>query len=39
MPNSAYSLGLTEMFTGSMAQVLQTFKQVLADIELVAGSS
>ena len=35
---SAYSLGLAEMFTGSTSQVLQTFKQVLSDIELVAGS-
>ena len=37
--NSAYSLGMAEMLTGSTTQVLHTFKQILSDIELVAGPS
>ena len=35
--NSTYSLGLSEMLTGSTTQVLCTFKQILSDFELVAG--
>ena len=35
--DSAYSLGLTEMLTGSTSQVLHIFKQILSDLELVAG--
>ena len=35
--DSAYSLGMAEMLTGSTTQVLHTFKQILSDIELVAG--
>ena len=35
--DSAYSLGMAEMLTGSTKQVLHTFKQILSDIELVAG--
>ena len=35
---SAYSLGLSEMVTVSASQTLDTFKQILGDIELVAGS-
>ena len=35
--DSAYSLGLAEMLAGSTSQVLHTFKQILSDLELVAG--
>ena len=35
--DSAYSLGMAEMLTGSTIRVLYTFKQILSDIELVAG--
>ena len=35
--DSAYSLGMAEMLTGSTTQVLHTFKQILSDVELVAG--
>ena len=35
--DSAYSLGMAEMLTGSTNQVLHTFVQILSDIELVAG--
>ena len=35
--DSTYSLGLAEMLTGSTMQVLHIFKQVLSDVELVAG--
>ena len=35
---SAYSMGLSEMVTGSANQTLSTFKQILEDIELVAGA-
>ena len=35
---SAYSLGLSEMVTGSACQTLTTFKQILQDIELIAGA-
>ncbi len=38
-PSSTYSLGLSEMLTGSANQVLHTFKQILSDLELVAGSN
>ena len=30
--DSAYSLGMAEMFTGSTTQVLHTFKQILSDV-------
>ena len=36
--SSAYSLGLSEMITGSANQTLATFKQIIGDIELVAGT-
>ena len=36
---STYTLGLAEMLTGSTVKVLDTFKQVLADIELVGGEN
>ena len=36
-PSSTYSLGLSEMLTGSTTQVLHTFRQILSDVELVAG--
>jgi len=36
-PSSTYSLGLSETLTGSANQVLHTFKQILSDLELVAG--
>ena len=36
--SSAYSLGLSEMVTGSASQTLATFKQIMGDIELVAGT-
>lgn len=36
-PSSTYSLGLSEMLTGSAKQVLHTFKQILSDLELAAG--
>ena len=36
-PSSTYSLGLSEMLTGSANQVLHTFKQILSDLQLVAG--
>ena len=35
--HSAYTLGLAEMLTGSTTQVMHTFKQVLSDVEFVAG--
>ena len=35
--SSAYSLGLCEMLTGSAEQTLSTLKQILQDINLVAG--
>jgi hypothetical protein len=35
---SAYTLGVSEMVTGSACQILTTFKQILQDIELVAGA-
>lgn len=35
--NSAYSLGLSEMLTGTAEQTLSTLKQILSDIDLVAG--
>ena len=35
---SAYSLGLSEMVTGSAGETLATFEQILGDIELVAGT-
>ena len=34
---SAYTLGLSEMLTGSAEKTLDTLKQILDDIELVAG--
>ena len=34
---TSYSLGLAEMSTGSTSNVLDTFKRVLCDVELVAG--
>ena len=36
--SSAYSLGLLKMVTGSASRTLATFKQILSDIELVAGT-
>ena len=37
-PSSTYSLGLSEMLTGSTTQGLHTFRQILlSDVELVAG--
>jgi len=36
---SAYSLGLSEMVTGSAEKTLDALKQILGDIELVAGNS
>ena len=36
--SSAYSLGLSEMITGSANQTLTTFKRIIGDIELVAGT-
>ena len=36
--SSPYSLGLSEMITGSANQTLATFKQIIGDIELVAGT-
>ena len=35
---SVYSLGLSEMVTVPASQTLATFKQILGDFELVAGS-
>ena len=35
--DSAYSLGLGDMVTGTANQILTTLKQILADIELAAG--
>ena len=37
--NNAYTLGLAEMLTGSTTLVMDTFKQILADIELVIGGN
>lgn len=34
-PDSAYSLGLSEMLTGSADITLNTLKMILADIELI----
>ena len=34
---SAYSLGLSDMLTGSAQQTLDTLKQILSDLEFVAG--
>ena len=34
---SAYTLGLSEMLTGSAEKTLDTLKQILDDTELVAG--
>ena len=36
---SAYTLGLSEMLTGSAEKTLDTLKQILDDIELVTGES
>ena len=36
-PTTSYSLGLAEMSTGSASHVLETFQQVLSDVELAAG--
>ena len=36
--SSAYSLGLLEMITDSASQTLATLKQIMGDIELVAGT-
>ena len=36
--SSAYSLGLSEMITGSANQILATFKQIIGNIELVAAT-
>lgn len=36
--NSVYSLGLAELVSGSASNVLCTFKQILSDVEMVAGS-
>ena len=33
-PTTSYSLGLAEMSTGSASHVLETFQQVLSDVEL-----
>jgi hypothetical protein len=35
---SAYTLGVSEMVTGSACQILTTFKQILQHIELIAGA-
>ena len=37
--DSMYTLGLAEMLTGSTAKVMDTFKQILADVELVGGEN
>ena len=37
-PDSTYSLGLKEMLSGSAAQVLSTFQQILYDLELTSQS-
>ena len=37
-PDSTYSLGLTEMLSGSATQVLSTFQQILYDLELTSKS-
>ena len=37
--SSAYTLGLSEMVTGSAEKTLDVLKQILDDIELVAGKS
>ena len=37
-PDSTYSLGLTEMLSGSATQVLSTFQQILYDLELTTQS-
>ena len=37
-PDSTYSLGLTEMLSGSATQVLSTFQQILYDLELTSQS-
>lgn len=36
-PTTSYSLGLAEMSTGSTSHILETFQQVLHDVELAAG--
>ena len=36
-PTTSYSLGLAEMSTGLTSHVLETFQQVLRDVELAAG--
>ena len=36
-PTTSYSLGLAEMSTGSASHVLETFQQVLSDVEVAAG--
>jgi len=36
--DSTYSLGLSEMLSGTATQVLATFKQILFDVEIVAQS-
>ena len=36
-PTTSYSLGLAEMLTGSTTHVLETFQQILHDVELAAG--
>ena len=37
MPDSAYSLGLSQMLTGSAEVTLSTLKVILSDIDLVVG--
>ena len=37
--DSTYTLGLAEMLTGSTAKVMDTFKQILADMDLVGGEN
>ena len=37
--DSTYTLGLVEMLTRSTAKVMDTFKQILADMDLVGGEN